>query len=67
MSFDDDKLIKINYDSRLIAFAKEVRDLSSMGFTIAPQILKNSKLTEGFMQQAKELEEVKSSFFLYRS
>lgn len=58
MSFDDDKLMKINYDPRLISFAKEVRELASMGFTIAPQISKNAKLAEGFMQQAKELEEV---------
>lgn len=58
MSFDHNKLMKINYDPRLISFVKEVRELSSMGFKIAPQISRNSKLAEDFMQQAKDLEEV---------
>ena len=58
MSFDHNKLMKINYDSRLINFVEEVRVLSSMGFKIAPKILQNSKLAEDFMQQAKDLEQV---------
>lgn len=58
MSFDQNKLMKINYDPRLINFVREVHELSSMGFKIAPQILRNSKSAEGFMQQAKDLEDV---------
>jgi hypothetical protein len=58
MSFDENKLMIINYDPRLINFVEEVRLLSSMGFKMAPQIMRNSKLAEDFMQQAKKLEEV---------
>lgn len=58
MSFDENKLMIINYDPRLINFVEEVRLLSSMGFKMAPQIMRNSKLAEDFMQQAKSLEEV---------
>lgn len=58
MSFDENKLMIINYDPRLINFVEEVRLLSSMGFKMAPQIMRNSKLAEDFMEQAKNLEQV---------
>lgn len=59
VTFDkENKLMKINYDGRLVNFTHEVDVLSSMGFKIAPQIVKNAKLAENFMQQAKDLEEV---------
>lgn len=54
--------MKINYDSRLVNFAKEARLLSSMGFKLAPQIIRTTKMAEDFMQQAKELELVRQSF-----
>lgn len=58
MSFDHNKLMKINYDPRFIRFVEEVRELSSMGFKISPKIVQSAKLAEDFMQQAKDLEEV---------
>jgi len=51
--------MRINYDSRFVHFVREVELLSSMGFKIAPQILQNSKTAQDFMQQAKDLEEVR--------
>lgn len=56
--FDRNKLMKINYDSRLVQFVQEARLLSSMGFKLAPQIVQNSQMAEAFMKQAKDLEEV---------
>lgn len=38
--------------------------LSSMGFKMAPQIVKNAKLAENFMQQAKDLEEVQYATYI---
>lgn len=58
VTFDHNKLMQINYDSRLINFVQEVDLLSSMGFKIAPEILQNSTVAKEFMQQAKELEKV---------
>lgn len=58
MSFDEKKLMIINYDPRFVNFVEEVRLLTSMGFKMAPQITRNAKLAEDFMQQAKDLEKV---------
>ncbi|KAI9564905.1 hypothetical protein GHT06_008646 [Daphnia sinensis] len=58
MSFDEKKLMIINYDPRLVNFVEEVRLLTSMGFKMAPQIIRNAKLAEDFMQQAKDLEQI---------
>ena len=58
VTFDQDKSMKINYDSRLVNFVDEVRLLSSMGFKVAPQIAKNSQIAQEFMQQARDLEKV---------
>ena len=60
MTFDDKKLMQINYDSRLVNFVQEVDLLSSMGFKIAPEIVQNSTVAKEFMQQAKDLEKVSS-------
>lgn len=60
MTFDDKKLMQINYDSRLVNFVQEVDLLSSMGFKIAPEIVQSSTVAKEFMQQAKDLEKVSS-------
>lgn len=65
VTFDkENKQMKINYDGRLVNFTHEVRVLSSMGFKMAPQIVKNAKLAENFMQQAKDLEEVQYATYI---
>ena len=58
VTFDKDKLMQINYDSRLVNFVHEVDFISSMGFKIAPEIVHNSKVAQQFMQSAKDLEKV---------
>lgn len=50
--------MKINYDSRLVNFVEEVQVLSSMGFKVAPQIVKFSQAAQEFMQQVRGLEKV---------
>ena len=61
VTFDHNKLMQINYDSRLVNFVHEVNLLSSMGFKIAPEIVQNSTVAKEFMQQAKDLEKVGST------
>lgn len=50
--------MRINYDTKLARFVEEVHSLSSMGFKLAPEILKNSKIAQEFTKQAEVLQEV---------
>lgn len=61
VSFDKNQLMQINYDSRFVHLAREVKLLSSMGFKIAPEIHQNSRMAEDFMQHAKDLEQASQS------
>lgn len=58
LSFSRGRLLRVNYNPRLVGLAREVSQLSILGHNIHPKIVKMAQLAHKFMKQAKALEEV---------
>lgn len=58
LSFSRGRLLRVNYNPRLVGLAREVSQLSILGHSIHPKIVKMAQLAHKFMKQAKALEEV---------
>ncbi|XP_037796301.1 LOW QUALITY PROTEIN: cytoplasmic dynein 2 heavy chain 1-like [Penaeus monodon] len=58
LSFSSSRLLRVNYNPRLVGLVREVSQLSILGHKIHPDIIKTSKLAQKFMKQAKALEEI---------
>ncbi|XP_063840903.1 LOW QUALITY PROTEIN: cytoplasmic dynein 2 heavy chain 1-like [Scylla paramamosain] len=58
LSFSHRRLLRVNYNPRLVGLAREVTQLSILGHNIHPSIVKMAQLAHKFMKQAKALEEI---------
>lgn len=58
VQFSKDKLMKVNYPSRLITLISEVRQLKAMGYHIPSMIEETSEHAKKFMKFARILEQV---------
>ncbi|XP_069998938.1 cytoplasmic dynein 2 heavy chain 1 isoform X2 [Penaeus vannamei] len=58
LSFSSSRLLRVNYNPRLVGLVREVSQLSILGHKIHPDIIKTAKLAQKFMKQAKSLEEI---------
>lgn len=58
VEFSQDKLMKVNYPSRLITLISEVRQLKAMGYHIPSTIEETSEHAKKFMKYARLLEQV---------
>lgn len=59
LSFSSSRMLRVNYNPRLVGLVREVSQLSILGHKIHPDIIKTAKLAQKFMKQAKALEEVR--------
>lgn len=57
IQFSKDKLMKVNYPSRLITLISEVRQLKAMGYQLPPVIEETSDHAKKFMKFARLLEQ----------
>ncbi|XP_042887569.1 cytoplasmic dynein 2 heavy chain 1-like [Penaeus japonicus] len=58
LSFSSSRMLRVNYNPRLVGLVREVSQLSILGHKIHPDIIKTAKLAQKFMKQAKALEEI---------
>nr|XP_022905741.1 cytoplasmic dynein 2 heavy chain 1 [Onthophagus taurus] len=58
VKFSENKLMKVNYSSRLVTLVNEVRQLSAMGYRIPNNIEETADLARKFMKYAKVLEQI---------
>ncbi|XP_042221258.1 cytoplasmic dynein 2 heavy chain 1-like isoform X2 [Homarus americanus] len=58
LSFSKGRLLRVNYNPRLVGLVREVSQLSILGHNIHPNIIKMAKLAQKFVKQAKALEEI---------
>ncbi|GLH06946.1 Dynein heavy chain, cytoplasmic, partial [Gryllus bimaculatus] len=56
--FEQGKLMRVNYNPRLVQLDREVRQLAVLGYTIPTRIIDAATLARKFMRQAKALEQV---------
>lgn len=60
--FEQDKLMKVNYNPKLVKLIKEVRQLQNLGYKVPSSITDVTDKAKLFMQRARALEQVKSLF-----
>ncbi|KAK8745602.1 hypothetical protein OTU49_000287, partial [Cherax quadricarinatus] len=58
LSFSRGRLLRVNYNPRLVGLVREVSQLAILGHKIHPNIIKMANLAQKFMKQAKALEEI---------
>ncbi|KAK3862338.1 hypothetical protein Pcinc_031789 [Petrolisthes cinctipes] len=58
LSFSKGRLLRVNYNPRLVGLVREVSQLAILGHNLHPKIIKMAQLAQQFMKQAKTLEEV---------
>lgn len=61
LSFSKGRLLRVNYNPRLVGLVREVSQLAILGHNLHPKIIKMAQLAQQFMKQAKALEEVTSA------